>query len=220
MRACTRFMAAGAMLLASRAVEAQVIVTDLTTSNGGFTAQALSGVSNPWTYVAGTGWQIGGVTEPSVQRLLSPTLVATGTSFGLSLFHAYEFENKWDGGQVYVSVNGGAFGLLGVLGSPYDCTLNSIGSTNPRGGQDVFCGGSGGNVTDTFSGVSVAGSTYRFAFDGSWDGSQAADSPNWQIRTVTSSGFNVTTVPEPATVVLMAAGLFSLGVVARRKRSN
>jgi len=55
-----------------------------------------------------------------------------------------------------------------------------------------------------------AGSTIQCAFKGAWDRQSVITGANWTIASVTTSG--ITTVPEPSTYMLMAAGLGTLAV--------
>ena len=203
---------------AATAVEAQTI--DFTATNGGFTAQSITG-SNPWTWSAGTGWVVNSSATVARQRLLSPVLVATGGAFSISATHRYNFESAlptgcFDGGVVFASINGGAFNALApTSGKGYDGPIVS-GFSNPLAGQNAFCGNqSAANVISTWAGSLAAGTTIQIALDGAWDSSVTTTNPNWNLRAVTLSGLNV--IPEPSTYALMATGLAGLAALRRRK---
>jgi hypothetical protein len=194
---------------------AQISVVDLTTSNGGFTTQSLQGNLNPWQWQNGKGWFNAGTTSPSLQRLLTPMLTATESAWGLVLQHSNIFENGFDGGQVYMSVNGGVFALVGVLTNPYECTL-PVSFSSPRGDQPAFCGTDASRAS-TFSGAANVGDMYQFAFDMASDQLIDAAGDDWTITGITYRDFNVSTVPEPSTWALMMAGLAAVGMAANRR---
>ncbi|MCU0627563.1 MAG: PEP-CTERM sorting domain-containing protein [Gemmatimonadaceae bacterium] len=164
--------------------------------------------------------------SPPTARLLSPVLTASGGAFSISATHRYNFEQSlfgspcFDGGVVFASINGGAFAALAPSsGKGYDGPI-STNFDNPLGGQQAFCGEQLSNVISTWSGTLAAGTTIQLALDGAWDNSFAEASPNWNIRSLTISGFggNQNVIPEPSTYALMATGLAGLAGFARRRR--
>jgi hypothetical protein len=207
------FVAASAFALASTNASAATISLDLTASDGGFTAQNLGVGANTWSWSA-SGWQVGGLATASLQRLLTPVFTADGTSWGLVLTHSFNFEPGFDGGQVYVSVNGGAFSLL--AGAPYNATL-ATGFGNPRAGQAAFSGFQSAFITATFSGATTPGTTFQFAFDGAWDTTvNSFNEPDWRLTSLELRDFVAAgaAVPEPSTWLLLGTGL---ALVARRR---
>lgn len=96
-----------------------LMMQDFNGGDGGFTVTTPLAYAGPWVYNAGTGsWRENGqIVEngwTNVSFLSSPPIVLT-TAGGvtLSFDHRYSFESgNWDGGQVLISVNGGAFTLV------------------------------------------------------------------------------------------------------------
>ena len=85
--------------------------------DGGFAVVNTGGVQSPWAYDAAAGsWSVDGSTDvgsPTSSGLTSPTVTATADgSVTVSFEHLYNWEldnTVWDGGAVFVSINGGAF---------------------------------------------------------------------------------------------------------------
>lgn len=208
-------------LLSASPGSAQVSNVDFTVGNGGYVAQNLGTGTNPWFWTSGTGWAVNSSNTVSLERLLSPVLTATGSAWGLNFTHQYNFENTFDGGQVWMSVNGGAFSLLGTSGAPYTGTLSTAFSS-PRGGQAAFTGLNSGNISTTFSGATTAGTTFQFAFDGAWDNSVSSTNPNWLLTAIEYRDFSTpnNVVPEPATMSLLATGLVGMIGAGMRRRKK
>jgi hypothetical protein len=106
------FAAVAAFALVGSNASAGTITFDLLNTSAGFTAQNLGAGSNTWFWTAASGWQVNGVAPASLQRLLTPVFTVEGTSWGMTFTHRFNFESTFDGGQVWASVNGGAFSLL------------------------------------------------------------------------------------------------------------
>ena len=124
--------------------------------------------------------------------LSSPTLtVAHNGPATLKFTHRYNFEPDWDGGAVFVTVNGS--GPTYVSGSAF--TTNGYdravaGSSVWTGGEQVFNGQSAGWDTSTLIqsvanlGTLNAGDTVIVDFKGGWDEGFFEPDPNWEIGTV------------------------------------
>ena len=113
----------------------------------------------------------------------------------LSFDHYIASEFGFDGGNVKISVNGGAFVLVpasAFIFNPYNTTLATVGqgNTNPMAGQPAFSGTDGGEVTGTWgqsqidlTKIGVApGDTIQLRFDFGNDGCGAID--GWYIQNV------------------------------------
>jgi hypothetical protein len=196
--------------------------------DGGFTVASGGPVETVWTYgatagVGGNGaWFVNGTTNqgtPSYSILTSPALtVSTTGSATLSFDHRFSFEydgTRWDGGQVQMSLNGGAFTTV-ALGYTGTITGNGILS-----GQQGFNGDSAGYATPSYItstatlGSFTAGDSITIRFVGAWDEFATGTVPNWVVDNVSVS--NVA-VPEPHTYAALL-GLATLGWAFYRHRS-
>jgi hypothetical protein len=92
--------------------------------NGGFTVTTPQSFDGPWVYDSVRGsWRSDGqsaeIGHPCTSQLDSPTFTVTRAGFvRLQFAHRWSFEydgTAWDGGQVRVSVNGGAFTTVGAI---------------------------------------------------------------------------------------------------------
>jgi len=95
--------------------------------------------------------------ETGLQRLESPeiTLPASATTLRLTFDHWVATEAGYDGGNVKVSVNGGAWQVVSAadfIYNPYNATLLTAGqgSTNPLAGQPGFSGSDDGSVAGSW----------------------------------------------------------------------
>ena len=95
--------------------------------------------------------------ETGLQRLESPelTLPADATALRLTFDHWVATEAGYDGGNVKISVNGGAWQVVNAadfLYNPYNATLLTAaqGSTNPLAGQPGFSGSDDGAVSGSW----------------------------------------------------------------------
>ena len=122
----------------------------------------------------------------SVDSITSPAIDLPGArqkSPRLTFDHSIASEFNVDGGQVWISVNGGAFTLVPTAAytfNPPNSTLltAAAGNTNPMAGQRAFTGSDGGEVTtdwgQTIVDLSAAGAgpgdTIQVRFDMGRDG--------------------------------------------------
>lgn len=120
------------------------------------------------------------VDESGVHSLFSPTIAipANATGLTLSFIHYMATEGGWDGGNVKVSVGGGAWQTIPPAAfrfNPYNARLNlqaQQGSTNPLGGEDGWTGAGynwGTSIIDLRA-FGAAGSTIQLRFDFGKDG--------------------------------------------------
>jgi Zn-dependent metalloprotease len=118
--------------------------------------------------------------ESGVMTLTSPTMVVPASgALRLAYDHWMSSEGPWDGGNVKISVNGGAFTLV----ADADYTFNSYNgaidptSTNPMASQAAFTGSDGGSVSGSWGRSVVnlapyasAGDTVQLRYDFGTDG--------------------------------------------------
>ncbi len=123
-------------------------------------------------------------TEAGVLYIESPAITipaGIGTPI-LAFDHWVATEAGWDGGNVKISVNGGAWTLLpsnAFFFNPYPDSLNSaaVGNDNPMAGEAAFTGTDGGSVggswgqsRSTLSGYASAGDAVQLRFEMCLDG--------------------------------------------------
>ncbi|GAB3260896.1 M4 family metallopeptidase [Nocardioides dilutus] len=142
----------------------------------------------------------GGVTDYSSRDSITSPVVAmpaTLTTPMLTFEHYVATEAGYDGGNVKISINGGAFTLIPtaayVFNQPNATMAAAPGNTSPLAGQPGFTGTDGGSVTSTWgtSFVDLAaagvkgGDQVRFRFDYGRDGCGGLD--GWYVDNVTVS---------------------------------
>lgn len=197
---------------------------DFSGGDGGFTVTNVGAVEHPWAYGSGV-WSAGGsenVGSPTSSSLVSPTLTATvGGPTTLSFDHRHSFELDsvvWDGGQVQISVNGGAFAAVPAASFTANGYGGVVAGNNALNGKDAFIGNSTGYATGAVI-TSVAdlgtlnpGDTISVAFLGAWDEFARGSDPNWVIDSV-----SVTSVPEPGTIALGLIGLAAAAIAGKKR---
>lgn len=177
-------------------------IQSFASTNGGFTVVSdpatPPGAWGAWTYVATNGaWSANGADAncggPFNSKLTSPAYtVPQSDEVTLTFTHRYSFEGGlWDGGQVRISVNGGAFTPV----SPDNFTANGYAAENIIGtgvlnGQRGFNGDSAGYSTGFITSSVVLGTfsqndTIAVQFVGAWDEcSGGTYTPSWQIQSL------------------------------------
>jgi Zn-dependent metalloprotease len=119
----------------------------------------------------------------------------------LTFDHYVATEGGVDGGNVWISVNGGAYTQIPASAFVFNTYTGALltaaaGNTNPMAGQQAWSGTDGGQVTGSWGqsqadlglvGVK-AGDTFRLRFDFGMDGCGAID--GWYVDDVTVSACN------------------------------
>ncbi len=103
---------------------------------------------------------------PLLSSLETPEYTVFGDSPKMKFWHFYNIENGFDGGNVKMSVNNGAFNIITPNGG-YDDDELSSGWGNPLGGEPAFTGESGTWQEETFdlSSLVNVGDKVVFRFD-------------------------------------------------------
>ena len=198
---------------------------------GDFTVVSTNNPGGPWEYDAVRGsWRAfdtndcGAVAFRS-SRLNSPALtVATAGSVTLSFSHRYSFEvdtTRWDGGQLRISVNQGAYVAVPLASFSANGYNNTVGGASvpncELAGQQAFTAQSTGYVAEEYTisiatlGTFNANDTISIQFLGAWDDCAQGSVPNWEIDRVEFSppledrrsvpSFSAPALPADATVV-------------------
>jgi hypothetical protein len=175
-----------AMLFGASTAQAQTILPV-----GGVGVIADETLTSAKVPAAGVNWTASGGTGNNFSSLTSPiaTVASTG-AVTLSFTHRYNFEGTFDGGVVFVSVNGGSFTkvpLASFTSNGYDdVAVASIWTA----GEEMFGAQSADWSVPTLItsvadlGVLNATDTVAVQFRGGWDSGTFPASPNWEIGTV------------------------------------
>lgn len=148
--------------------------TDFTPRNWGVVTNLPSGRAGYAIFAADPdiGTCAPGGDQSGLQRLESPevTIPAGVTGARLTFDHWVATEAGWDGGNVKISVNGGAWQLVKAadfIYNPYNTTLITAGggNTNPLAGQPAFTGGDAGSVSGSWGRSIVNLAPYATAND-------------------------------------------------------
>jgi hypothetical protein len=225
----TRIWPTCALLLlgaVQQASAATIHSEDFNLNGGGYSVANQGGPEGPWTYDLSTGtWLANGsenLAAPSHSRLTSPPVTVTTTSsVSLSFTHRYSIEGDlWDGGAVFISLNGGAF--TQVPNSAF--TANGYTGFGLIGNHDLL-GGEGYNgdspgygagmfiISTANLGTYSGDDTIRVQFLGAWDEFAKGQTPNWQIDSVLITQ----AIPEPTGIAMIALAGLGLAALARRR---
>ena len=120
--------------------------------------------------------------ESGALSLESPAIVLPAAAVpNVAFDHWVATEDGWDGGNLKISVNGGAYTVVpgsAYTFNAYNSTLNAPpGNTNPMASEDTFSGTDGGSTSGSWGqsqinliGVAAPGDTVRLRFDFGVDG--------------------------------------------------
>ncbi len=136
--------------------------------------------------------------ETGVRSLTSPVIALPKGTTGhtVTFEHWVSTEGFFDGGQLMISVNGGAFALVpqaSIIYNSYNLTLATTaqGNSNPRQNQRAWSGTDGGAVDGTWgrsivslAGLASAGQSIQLRWDMSTDGC-GGTSFGWYVDDVT-----------------------------------
>lgn len=200
----------------------EVFVQEFDDGEGGFSVASVNGpFDGPWTLneAAGTWGTAGqGAEVSTAPSTLLTAPVITMHCFGdatLRFTHRFSFEQgNWDGGQVLLSVNDGAFTLVpgtAFTQGGYTGTV-AISSTAEIRSQPAFVFDSPGYVVPVYLnsvarlGTFNAGDTLRVQFLAAFDRDGSRGNPAWEIDNVrieqqcagSSPGWEVTTIRDGA----------------------
>lgn len=155
--------------------------------------------------------------QSGVMRLLSPAITLPGSetlnSPRVTFQHYVATEFGYDGGNVKISINGGAFTLIPASAfqfNPYNTTMQPApGNTSPLAGQPGFSGTDGGQVHGSWGESQIdlsrigvkKGDTIQLRFEFGMDGCGAID--GWYVDDVKVRACN--TKKNPAATFALAA---------------
>lgn len=186
-----------AITLAPSAWAVDLLVEDFNATDGGFLVTN-ENHDDPWAYDSGAGaWSTDGSANGAPNehtRLTSPELtVATTGGYTVSFDHRYDIEGgDWDGGALFVSVNGGAFEYVeGAKFTENGYNTGSLIGAHALGGLTGFGGISSGHSVGTYITSTTgpfafgAGDTVQFQFLMANDqGAVGTQTPNWEIDSI------------------------------------
>lgn len=225
---CLSFLVLGLAVPAVPA--ASIFTTDFSADDGGFTVNTPTPYDGPWTYRAGTAsWGEDGQqpenSRPNTSMLNSPTIIiTTAGEVTLSFDHRHSLEGgRWDGGQVRLSVNGGAYATVpgsAFLQNGYNGTVLPN-SASVLAGQSAFVETSAGYASGFLTSVAELGSynpgdsiSVQFIV-GNDTNTRGPNLPNWEIGSFTLSG-PAAGVPEVTNSLgLLMLGLAGVGLARR-----
>jgi serine protease AprX len=178
------------------------VQNDLESNNANFTGTndweyGTQGGTSPAPYSGTKYWatKLNGnyTVGPRLSSLTSPTYSVFSSKASFSFYNWYETESRFDGGNVKVSVNGGAFQTINPVGG-YPIASISSSFSNPLGGQPGYAETGGARWTKaTFdlTGIAVEGNTIAIRFDFGAD-NNSITYRGWYIDNFVSDGFGTT----------------------------
>jgi hypothetical protein len=170
-----------------------------TNDNAGFTVENTDPAPpGPWEYdQANAAWSApGGNADcggPYNSKLTTPAYtIPVSEEVTLTFAHRYSFEpDRWDGGQVWISVNGGAFTPVAATnftanGYPAGVIQGSGVIKDQAAFHDISPGYSAGTyiTSSVILGSFQANDTIAVQFVGAWDDCSTGETPSWVIRNV------------------------------------
>ena len=142
----------------------------VTGPNGGHSGQ------NLWATVLAGNYNAG----PLLSTLISPSINLSGSAH-MTLWHWYDTESGFDGGNLKISVDDGESWQLLTPADGYDGLL-STNFENPIGGEEAFFGMSNEWIQETFDLAAYAGASVTIKFDFGSDSS--IDDIGWYVDDV------------------------------------
>jgi Zn-dependent metalloprotease len=155
-----------------------------------------------------------------VMYLTSPVInvPTTTTALRLAFDHWVATEAGYDGGNVWISVNGGAWELVApgdYTFNPYNTSITLAGNTNPLAGLPGFTGSDGGQVTGSWGtslidlhGYATPGDSFRLRYALGTDGCGGLE--GWYVDDVEAYYCSADLFPEidvPQTSVTSQQGI-------------
>jgi hypothetical protein len=174
---------------------------DFNGSDGGFTAETPIPYDGPWIHDPLRGsWREDGQGPENYHANTSfltspPILVTRNGGLAIVFSHRYSFEfdgNRWDGGQLRLSVNNGPFlpTLTGAfIQNGYEGTRVDARNPSVITGQEAFTGESTNYAEGFITSVAIVGSfrtgeTVRIQFVAGGDTNTRGLVPNWEISSL------------------------------------
>lgn len=177
-------------------------ISDFNSNGGGFSVSTPVTAETDWAFTNGSWHSVGQATgianmDDNTTHLLSPVYTVTQAGpVSLSFTHRYSFELNFDGGNVGVSVNGGAFTLVPESAFSQNGYNGAVpaGVTHSLVGQDAFVANSTGHPAFLTSVCTVAtasvGDTVQFRFTAAYDNNTIGDGnpQGWEIDSLQVTG--------------------------------
>lgn len=204
----------------------ELVFVSVAASCAGQVSMSLGGSAQGWQgdgwTLSASGWRLDQA-APGNGTLTSPIFeVKTRDYVGGSFLHSFNLDLFYDGGQVYLSKNGGPWTYLQNSrfgGRDYDW-VSSVSSTWMKN-SDAFSGVYAGQTTfnlgaSQYADVYNAGDTLQLRFIGAFSANAPSPDSYWQIASFTMNNVRLAAVPESAAVSLLHGfGAFLVVGIAR-----